>query len=352
MRWIGWLTAGSSVLLLVRMSRDADFAWYCDEAMRSFWGLYWALAAEAPVVYYTLQFSIAAAFLLAFLHRHGVLRPLGRLLFASRMERVAVPESVRISAKWALVPLGVVAPPWLLGILIYLQFTWGPISALLILASVFFAEVRRGIQRRSLRRCAPFRPFLALVAAVVVIAAEQFLQWKYGTAGIAGALLIITGLTVSLKGAGAPPLRSSRRVANVAAWIAGSRRPHLKDEWSAILVAADAPEAEMPPRARHRLARGFVYAAIRMRLADLGGPLWAPVDWLLRVERRTNALIALVVGGQAVYIVGDGGLAALVTEIWEPCAILGGALYVLVRWLRRVRGIELAAARSGEPPAE
>ncbi|MFD7291818.1 hypothetical protein ACFV9W_00895 [Streptomyces sp. NPDC059897] len=89
-----------------------------------------------------------------------------------------------------------------------------------------------------------------------------------------------------------------------------------------------------------------------MRLSDMGAPFWTPVDWLLRAERRTNTLIALVVGAQAVYIVGDGGLAALVTEIWEPCAILGGALYVLARWLRRVRGIELATVRSEPPPDE
>ncbi|MGE6733023.1 hypothetical protein ACQKIP_19380, partial [Streptomyces sp. NPDC059900] len=70
------------------------------------------------------------------------------------------------------------------------------------------------------------------------------------------------------------------------------------------------------------------------------------------IEQRTNTLIALVVGAQAVYIVGDDGLAALVTEIWEPCGILGGAMYVLARWLRRVRGIELTAVRSEPPPGE
>lgn len=82
-----------------------------------------------------------------------------------------------------------------------------------------------------------------------------------------------------------------------------------------------------------------------MRLGDLARPIWRPIDWLLRVQSRTNAFITAVVGGQAVYIVDDGGLAALVTEVWEPCGGAGLALYALARWLRRLRGIELAEAR-------
>ncbi len=79
-----------------------------------------------------------------------------------------------------------------------------------------------------------------------------------------------------------------------------------------------------------------------MRVHDAVRPLWLPVDWVLRSQQRTNGFIAAVIGTQAVYIVGDGGLASLVTEVWEPCAIAGASLYVLSRWLRRVRGIELA----------
>ncbi|WP_307677742.1 hypothetical protein [Streptomyces sp. V4I2] len=74
------------------------------------------------------------------------------------------------------------------------------------------------------------------------------------------------------------------------------------------------------------------------------------MDWLLSKDSRTNGFIATVVGAQAIYIVDDGGLPALVTEIWEPCGILGAGLYVLARWLRRVRGIELAT--TCPPPEE
>jgi hypothetical protein len=100
------------------------------------------------------------------------------------------------------------------------------------------------------------------------------------------------------------------------------------------------------------MAAGFVVAAIRMRLHDTLGWTWRPVEWLLFKDSRTNGFIATVVGAQAIYIVDDGGIPALVTEIWEPCGILGTGLYVLARWLRRVRGIELATVQPPSSPEE
>ncbi|MFJ7258476.1 hypothetical protein ACIQWV_39765 [Streptomyces sp. NPDC098085] len=96
---------------------------------------------------------------------------------------------------------------------------------------------------------------------------------------------------------------------------------------------------------------GFLLAAVRMRLHDLARPAWRPVDWVLRASSRTNAFIASAVGAQAIYIVGDGGLPALGTEVWEPCGIAGASLYVMARWLRRVRGVELVVP-VGERPDE
>jgi hypothetical protein len=135
------------------------------------------------------------------------------------------------------------------------------------------------------------------------------------------------------------------RALGVAAMIAGRRRSHLRDEWAAVIAGDPASGLVLTRAERRRLAAGFVFAAVRMRVKDLATPLWLPVDWLLATEPRTRTFIALAVGGQAIYIVGDGGLAALFTEIWEPCGAFGGALYALSRWLRRVRGIELGAVR-------
>ncbi|WP_234336914.1 hypothetical protein [Streptomyces xylophagus] len=67
------------------------------------------------------------------------------------------------------------------------------------------------------------------------------------------------------------------------------------------------------------------------------------MDWLLRTPGRSNTCITAAIGIQAIYIVGAGGLPALVTDVWDPCGIAGASLYALVRWLRRIRGIELAA---------
>ncbi|MFF3884008.1 hypothetical protein [Streptomyces sp. NPDC001914] len=131
----------------------------------------------------------------------------------------------------------------------------------------------------------------------------------------------------------------------LAARLAGPQRPHLGRDWTAVL--AGSPEDGVTHSATRQLvlALEFVFAALRMRASDLARPAWRPVDWLLSVQSRTNSFITTVVGAQAVYIVDDGGLTALVTEVWEPCGGAAIALYALTRWLRRLRGIELADTR-------
>ncbi|MFF7326977.1 hypothetical protein [[Kitasatospora] papulosa] len=146
-------------------------------------------------------------------------------------------------------------------------------------------------------------------------------------------------------------LRAPSRLATLAtAWaskLAGSRRAHLHDEWVAVLAGDLEAGMRLRPGQQMMLAVGFAFAAMRLRVRDIAGPLWWPVDWLLREASRTNAFIATVVGGQAILIVGDGGLTALLAEVWEPCGIAGASLYALMRWLRRLRGIELAVGDTG-----
>ncbi|MFJ3795660.1 hypothetical protein ACIPSJ_05190 [Streptomyces sp. NPDC090088] len=137
---------------------------------------------------------------------------------------------------------------------------------------------------------------------------------------------------------------TARRTANLAARVAGRRRNQLYDEWTAILAGAPEDDITFSPQRQVVLAFGFLIAAVQMRARDTVRPAWRPVDWLLRTPSRTNAFITTAVGTQAVYIVGGDGLGALATEIWEPCGIAGASLYALSRWLRRVRGVELATA--------
>jgi hypothetical protein len=117
--------------------------------------------------------------------------------------------------------------------------------------------------------------------------------------------------------------------------------------WRDVLTGDPKNGVTLTPQQQRRYAAGFVIAALRYRLHDIARPCWFPVDWLLSKGSRTNGFIATVVGAQAIYIVGDGGIPALVKEIWEPCGGCGVGLYVLAGWLRRVRGIELATV---QPP--
>ncbi|WDT55759.1 hypothetical protein [Streptomyces sp. G7(2002)] len=142
----------------------------------------------------------------------------------------------------------------------------------------------------------------------------------------------------------ANPAPAARRTTGIAVRIAGRRRHHLHSEWAAVLLGAPEDDLTFSPRRQLLLAHGFMLAAVRMRLHDLARPAWRPLDWLLRTSSRTNAFITATVGGQAIWIVGDGGLSALVTQVWEPCGIAGASLLALARWLRRVRGIELTSS--------
>ncbi|MFF7259452.1 hypothetical protein ACFZCL_04050 [Streptomyces sp. NPDC008159] len=135
--------------------------------------------------------------------------------------------------------------------------------------------------------------------------------------------------------------RSAARVISLAAFIAGQRRAK-RSEWTAHLAGAPEQGVILTESQKRRLVAQFLLAAIRMRIHDMAQPVWRPVDWVLHTQSRTNGFITAVIGAQAIYIVGDGGVGALVTEVWEPCGIAGTALYVLSRWLRRRRGIELA----------
>ncbi|MFJ9073972.1 hypothetical protein ACIRO3_01790 [Streptomyces sp. NPDC102278] len=139
---------------------------------------------------------------------------------------------------------------------------------------------------------------------------------------------------------------AARRVTSIAARIAGRRRGHLGEEWRAVLLGDPERGIFVSSQRRFALLVGFLLASLRMRAHDVLGSLWRPVDWVIRTDQRVNTSIAAIVGGQAIYIVGDGGIQALMTEIWEPCGILGGGMYVLARHLRRRRGIELGTPQT------
>ncbi|WP_051757198.1 hypothetical protein [Kitasatospora purpeofusca] len=143
-----------------------------------------------------------------------------------------------------------------------------------------------------------------------------------------------------------------RHLTGFAAWVAGSRRAHLRTSWLADLAGAPEDGLALNGRQRMALALGFVVAALRLRLHDLSRPLWAPVDWILSAPSRVRTAITTLVGTQAVYIDATGGLHELLTDGVQACGVTGAGLYCLSRWLLRVRAVELASRTRETQPDE
>lgn len=172
---------------------------------------------------------------------------------------------------------------------------------------------------------------------------EAFVEMSVGQILFSLALVIpLLAVPTLLRGLLSSTERGSVRLAVL---IAGDHRSYLREEWAAVLAGHGGHLGGLSPRRRRALALGFVMAALRMRASDILSAFWRPVDWLLLREERTNALISSAAGGLAVYFAITDGVHTLITADWQSCAGLGGGLYVLARWLRRIRGIELAERR-------
>lgn len=186
-------------------------------------------------------------------------------------------------------------------------------------------------------------PVLALLSAVFVVGFEQLVQWQYGPVAIIGLLLLTIGIkakgdTSLLEALGVPSL-----TAGLAGRIAGRRRTHYIEEWASVLAGDPEHGVTLSPLRRQYYALGFVCAAVRMRLHDLLGGAWKPVDWTISTKQRSNFFIAFCVGLQVIWISKHDGLYTLCTDGLEWTGGFGVLLRLLVGRLRKVRGIELAA---------
>lgn len=142
--------------------------------------------------------------------------------------------------------------------------------------------------------------------------------------------------------------RPTRRLTRLAGWVAGPQHSHLSGAWLADLAGDPDSGLTLTGRGRLALAAGFVVAALRLRLRDATRRLWCPVDWLIATDSRVHTAITMLVGTLAIYIRITGGLAELLGNGIQTCAVAGASLYALSRWLRRIRGIELASRPPGE----
>ncbi len=132
--------------------------------------------------------------------------------------------------------------------------------------------------------------------------------------------------------------------------VAGTRGARLRDTWTVDIAGVPEEGITLTRWQQVCHATGFLVAAVKIRGAALAGPLWRPVDWLLSVESRSTAVTVAVVGMQIIYIQRHDGLYKLLTEGWGWCAGCAVALHFFFRWLRKIRGIELAV--SGQDASE
>jgi hypothetical protein len=102
--------------------------------------------------------------------------------------------------------------------------------------------------------------------------------------------------------------------------------------------------------AKLRYSRGFVVAAIRLRLADAAHHgervLDRLLDRLLASDLRMGYAATAVGLVLAIYVFTSSGLAGLVNNA-EDIVVTAGALYGGAKWLRRTRGDRPAGNRPG-----
>ena len=145
--------------------------------------------------------------------------------------------------------------------------------------------------------------------------------------------LLVAGLSVS-------------GLTNLAARLAGSRRPVLQDEWRAHLSGESGYDPVTWPKFSQAL--GFLASAIRFRLADTAELAWRPADAVLGSRFLSNLFVWGPVIAVLVAITHHDGRFGLVADDQDPAA-LGAFLYGAIRtgrWWRGVKPPEPKARRA------
>ncbi|MFF6801118.1 hypothetical protein [Streptomyces sp. NPDC012616] len=139
------------------------------------------------------------------------------------------------------------------------------------------------------------------------------------------------------------PRREPRaeRWTSLAARIAGGRRD-MRTAWLADLDGRPEDGLSVTTWQQRRYALGFLVASVRFFLRDSFGRLWYPVDWILATRNRRESFTAAPPALLVVYIAEHDGTHTLLTDGWGWVGGCGVAMFALVRWLQRVRGVELA----------
>jgi hypothetical protein len=138
----------------------------------------------------------------------------------------------------------------------------------------------------------------------------------------------------------------SWKVTDLAAIIAGRKRPGVREEWHAHLVGEVGHE--LPIWQKVAAALGFMAAAVRYRLQDAAEVAWIPADAVLRSRPLSNLVAGTPTVTAAAILFRHAGTVGVLASA-ESIAAIGGSLYAMIRvgrWWRGVKPQEPKAAAS------
>jgi hypothetical protein len=135
---------------------------------------------------------------------------------------------------------------------------------------------------------------------------------------------------------------SVRGLTDLAALLAGRKRPALRAEWRAHLAGWSGHDSADWQKVRQAL--GFVASAIRCRCSDTADAAWVPVDTVLKSRMLSN-LFVLTPTVTATYIVfrHEGTLGAV--KAAESISAIYIAFFMLVVAGRKYRGVKPSEPR-------
>ena len=150
--------------------------------------------------------------------------------------------------------------------------------------------------------------------------------------------LPIVGSVRALVWASRPLARFSvRGLTDLAALLAGRKRPALRAEWRAHLAGESGHDLVTWQKVREAL--GFVASAVRCRCSDAAEAAWTPVDAVLKSRTLSNLFTLMPTALAALTSFRHGGTVGLLGSAGSTSTI-GVALYGLVRvgrWWRNVK---------------
>lgn len=153
--------------------------------------------------------------------------------------------------------------------------------------------------------------------------------------------LLGSGLMLISQRRGVRPRRAARSFAagltGIASLAAGRRRASDTDTWRDHLHSVEERGAawRLVP-----VACGFLVAAVRYRIRDLGAAAAKGLDWLTRTDERFGAVTVLAFLAPCVGCYVAGGWERVWDDMQSTGVVVGFAAGILV-WWRRYRGIEV-----------